>query len=235
MVVALALTVVLISKSPAPQVKPAGDTASCRQHLAHGEKHLGSGAFRQAVDELTAARLAWQGQLQLLTTAEGQHLEQLWRQASVLADLSAETLEEILHHASGTAEGEWVRELAQRYQGKALVFDLNIRAAPGRHFEHPYRLWARDEPAQLDLDALTLLHPLPLDPPKRVLFAARLASVQREVGRGWVIRLMPDSGVLLTDAGAVRACCPALGDAETVALLQRQKAWVEEIGGSPAK
>jgi hypothetical protein len=213
----------------------APDAGAVRQHLSRGEKHLANGAFRQAIAELTAARRAWHNDPQLLTPAEGRHLEQLWRQASVLVDLSGATLEEILHHASTTAEAEWALEFAQRYQGKAFLFDLTIRSVAGKHFEHPYRLWVHQEPARLDLDQLELLPALPLDPPRRVLFAARLKSVRREADLGWVIQLVPDSGLLLTDAGAARMCCPALGDPEAQTLLEQQRLWLQEAGGSDRK
>lgn len=79
--------------------------------------------------------------------------------------------------------------------------------------------------AALDLNELALLRQLPLDSPRRVVFLARLASVRREPGRGWVVRLQADSGVLVTEAGAARVACPALGGAEFDAVLARQRIW----------
>jgi hypothetical protein len=231
----IALAVMVRSPAPAPLSEPASDGTTCRQHLAAGERNLTNGAFRQALQELAAARLAWQRPPQLLTAAEGKHLEQLWRQAAALVDLSSETLEEILHHASGTTDAEWLHEFAQRFQGKAFLLDTEIHALPGGHFQHAYDLRVQDEVAHLDLDNLELLRPLPLDPPCRVLLLARLGSIKREVGRGWVVQMVPDSGVLLTDAGAARICCPALGDAATGEILGRQKTWLLPGSGAGPK
>jgi hypothetical protein len=232
---AAALLVLLRLPSPVPQAPPATDAASCREQVVRGEKLLAAGDFEQAALELGAACDAWRRQPQLLNPDEARHLAQLWRQAALLADLSAEPLEDILRHAAGTAEGEWPLTFARRYKGKGLLLDLpDVRALPSHHFTHGYRLWVNDESAQLDLDDLELLHHLPLDPPQRVLFGARLAAVRHEVGWGWVVRLEPGSGVLLTHPDAVRLCCPALGDAEALALLGRQGAWLKSSAhGSP--
>jgi hypothetical protein len=235
LVIVVLIALRLLIPSDVPDSRSSLDGAALRQQIVRGEKHLANGAFRQSVNELAAARLAWQRQPAILGTSEGRDLEQLWRQAMLLADLSAQTLEEILEHAAGTDREEWPLEFGQRYQGKTFVFDLQIHAAPGKHFDHPYRLWADGGPVQLDLDNLELLHQLPLDPAKRVLFGARLKNVKHEAGRGWVGQLAQDSGVLLTDAGAARFCCPALGDAQTQAILRQQKSWLSEAGDAGQK
>lgn len=79
----------------------------------------------------------------------------------------------------------------------------------------------------MNLTDLTILSRLPLERPYRVLFGARLASVGREAGGRLVVRFQPDSGVLLTDPGAVRACL--LGQPPDDALsevLRRQQDWL---------
>ena len=78
------------------------------------------------------------------------------------------------------------------------------------------------ERVEEELSDLGLLRRLPLDRPQRLLFGARLASVRREPGRGWVVRLEADSGVLITDPGAAVACFLSPEDEEVHELLQRQ-------------
>ena len=80
---------------------------------------------------------------------------------------------------------------------------------------------------RLALEDLVLLRDLPLDAEPRVIFGARLARCAREEGGTWVVRFEPDSGVLLTDAGAVEACFPAAMDERLRETLVRQKGWVE--------
>jgi hypothetical protein len=76
------------------------------------------------------------------------------------------------------------------------------------------------------LEDLTLLQHLPLDPPQRLLFGARLANLSREKGGRWVYRLQPESAVLLTEPDAVAACGLGPLDAETLEVLRRQEEWL---------
>src|SRR5205807_1443510 len=146
---------------------------------------------------------------------------QVYRQAALLADLLAEPLEDVLRHAAGVREAEWRADFRRRYQGRAVVFDTDVRrTADG--YRLGYVLRAGDEEAHLDVGGLTVLRGLPLDQPQRLLFGVRLAAVGREAPGGWVVRFEPDSGVLLTDAAAAAACCPVLADSEGRALIDRQ-------------
>jgi hypothetical protein len=65
-----------------------------------------------------------------------------------------------------------------------------------------------------------------------MLFGARLAGLEREERGGhglWVIRLDPDSGVLLTDEDAAGACCPRPLDDGLRAVLRRQADWAAAL------
>ncbi len=114
-----------------------------------------------------------------------------------------------------------------------------IAAAPSCSTIHSARMrWAGqtlgfyvvrggDVEARVALEDVPLLKQLPLDPPRRWLFGARLASCQREEGGVWVLRFEPQSAVLLTDEGAAAVCCPGPMDAELRAVLRRQQEWLE--------
>jgi hypothetical protein len=203
---------------------PALDAGEFTQRLAEARQQLNSGAYRQAAAQFALLRTARHARPGLLPAQDVQELHHLERQAAALAELCGEPLEALLAHAAAAAEPEWLADFPHRYGGKAVLLDLEIRGAGG-HFEHSYLLWAGGEPAELDLDDLRLLGQLPLQSRQRMVFLARLASVRREPGRGWVVRLQGDSGVLLTEAGAARVCCPALAGAEFEALLERQRGW----------
>src|SRR5262249_49802604 len=153
---------------------------------------------------------------------------QLSRQANLLADLLAESLEEILDHAAGVPdEKEWGAEFAHRYRGKGVIFDLEVQPGPEGSPAHGWLLRVRGEPAHLDLGDLELLRRLPAERPPRLGFGARWASVRGEPGRGWVVRLAPASGVLITDPGAAAACALFREEPEARALLDRQAAWAQ--------
>ncbi len=199
----------------------AAEDLAARLSAARG--HLGRGNMNLALDELTRARAA--GERHGWPPARRLEWDRLRRQAELLVALSAESVEEILEHAAGVQEREWQAEFARRYRDKAVVFDLEVRVGAGGRYEHDWLLRARDEAAHLDLDDLELLRRLPLDPAQRVVFGARLASVQREPGRGFVVRLEAASGVLITDAEAAVACFLSPDEAEVRALLERQTEW----------
>jgi hypothetical protein len=204
-------------------VNGAGGAVAAFDRLLAARAHLGRGNFRLALEDLRAARAlrdlpSWPRDARL-------ELARLQRQAELLADLMAESLGEVLDHAAGILEKEWQADFRHRYRGKAVVFDLEVHAGPGGRYQHEWLLRARDEPAHLDLSDLELLRRLPLDRPQRLLFGARLAEVRREPGRGWVVRLEPDSGVLITDPEAAVACFLSPEEADVRALLRRQAEW----------
>jgi hypothetical protein len=204
-------------------VKASGDAVAAFGRLAAAHTQMSRGNFRLALADLRAACTL--RELPAWPRALRQELAQLQRQAELLADLMGESLSEVLAHAAAVQEKEWQADFRHRYRGKAVVFDLEVRAGPDGRFEHDWLLRARDEPARLELSDLELLHRVPLDRPQRLLFGARLAAVLREPGRGWVVRLDPDSAVLITDAGAAVACSLSPEEPEVRALLERQAEW----------
>ena len=107
-------------------------------------------------------------------------------------------------------------------------FFAEVRRDAQRNYRLDYDFFVREKRAAVELGSLQLLHTLPLGRPQRLLFGVRLASVALEPGGNWVIRFDPDSGVLLTDPGAVAACYsrPLDGLEE---VLQRQAAWIAEL------
>jgi hypothetical protein len=149
----------------------------------------------------------------------------------LLGRLSTRSLEEILRQASlARDEAEWQAEFQRDYHGKTVVFDDVVgRDDASRPFLTAHQVFAGDEKARLALEDLTLLHDLPLEPSQRLLFGARLLRCGREKGGTWVVRFEPDSAVLLTDAGAAAACCPALIGDDVKEVLQRQQRWLENM------
>lgn len=211
---------------PATAVTAPADLAG---RIDAGRKALAEGKYQQAVKELEAARALRERHPQALSAAAGRQLNQLHRQAALLADLLTESLEEILRHAAGLEKGEWQEVFARRYQGKAFVFDAEVRRDAAGRYAMDYRLRAGDEPVRLELGELKLLRALPLDEPRRLLFGARLASARREERGAWVVRLDPDSGVLLTDPSEATACCANPPDADLREVLERQAAWIADL------
>jgi len=201
-----------------------------RSRIQAGQQALAEGKYRLAVEELSTARQLRDQRPQLLTARENRELNQLYRQAALLDNLLDKSLQEILSLAQREHDQEWPAQFAGRYKGKAVIFyDRVRRDATGAHRLLVYEVRVGDEVAHVELADLKLLSSLPLDKSPRLLFGARLASVSREAPGPWVIRFEPDSGVLLTDPGAVASCCPPPWDEELQAVLKRQAEWLADL------
>jgi hypothetical protein len=200
---------------------PAGERYSAAEALHEARQLLARGQFELAVAKADAALAG----AEALSASDQAELTQLHAEAALLAGLSDVSLEEILRHGAGLPGPEWEAAFARRYRGKAIVFDLELTPT-AEGYQHAYRVAAGDREGRLSLEGLALLRALPRDGPSHVVFGARLASARREPPGDWVIRLVPGSGVLLTDAEAVAWCCPGLADADARALFERQRTWV---------
>jgi hypothetical protein len=180
------------------------------QYYARGQRALAQGKFQLATENLEAAWNLRDRHRENLPVADRREILQLLRQARLLADLSAESLEEILHHAADLVpdEREWQREFTRRYQGKAILFDTEVRPDPVRKFQMGYAVFIDAKRAKIDLSNVELFRLLPMHKPERLIFGLRLADITLEAEGIWGIRFEPNSGVLLTSLEAAAACCP---------------------------
>jgi hypothetical protein len=203
--------------------RPPTPAAVLHARIEAGQRALREGSFRLARNELSTAVTLRDRNPDLLGREEHRQLDQLHRQSDLLARLLDHSLEEILQQAMHQRDdAEW-REKFEDYRGRTVLFDDVLRVTMGRPALGNYVVRRSGVEARVALEDLTLLQQLPLDPPRRWLFGARLASCRREEGGVWVIRFEPDSAVLLTDEGAAAACHPGPMDAELKAVLRRQE------------
>lgn len=220
LVVAFVALLPHISRPPASTVTEP-DAAEARQQIEAGRDAMAEGNFNRALKEFEAA----EAMRDRLSGTEGRQLKQLIRQANLLAALLGKSVQEIVREAAHVrSEDEWRARFRQEYAGKAVLFDDPgvRRNAAGRPALTYYDVRADGELVRLALEELKVFEGMPLNPPQRLLFGARLAGVAREPGGGWVIHFEPDSGVLLTDEKAVASSCPAPIDDGMRGLLQRQ-------------
>ena len=195
-----------------------------REALAQGKFHLA----RLALDDAVRQR---DRQRDLLRPAEHRWLNQLHRQADLLARLSPLSLQEIVRQGTLVRDPkEWDLEFAQ-YRGRSFVFDDVVRRDPQGRLKLANDVVdvGQAEEARLALDDLLLLKDLPLDDAPRLIFGARLAKCEREEGGTWVIHFEPQSGVLLTDPDAAQAASTRSLDPGLKATLRRQQQWLDEL------
>jgi hypothetical protein len=192
-----------------------------------GRRALANGDFHLAARVLTS----WSGGNAANPNSEERRgFEQLRRQADLLSHLHGNSLQEILLEAIPLRnEDEWSARFRTQHQGKAVAFDDMVgRDHSGRPELTGYRVHVGNEKARVALEDLRLLKWLPLEPPQRLLFGGRLSGLSRQDGGHWAFHFEPDSGVLLTDVGAVAACLGPL-DADCLAVLKRQHQWLIDL------
>lgn len=223
-VLAVAALVLLYALLFAPDGSHASSRPPSRAELlarqADAEALLGKGSFRLALAELNPGGAA--PELSALSDPERRRWMQVQRQAELMGDIATESIEEIIRHAGGVNEAEWLADFEQRYRGKAFVFEGDVRRNPAGKWE--IRIPIGMPKARLVVDDVRMLQRVPGQGPERVLLGVRLASVRLEApGPAWVVRFQPDSGVLLTSP-----CWPysSLLDADEV--RKRMAGWLEE-------
>jgi hypothetical protein len=211
----------------APAANP--DLQQMRGRIEAGRLALTQGRFQKASDELRGAWQQAKDKPEGLSAAELRELTQLYRQADLLAGLLSQSLQEMLEQAQASEADEWQARFRKEYEGKSILFDtsarLDARDTPDLSFK---TVQVGEVQARLALDRIRLLSQLPLGfQARRLVFGARLSAFGREAGGRWVIEFHPDSGVLLTDPDAFRACAPTLvdRDPEVLTLLRTQKEW----------
>jgi hypothetical protein len=203
---------------------PAADAYSLTEAA---QRDLREGNVRLALKQLDAAIEQRSRHPNSLSWEQSQHLNQLRRQSDLLVHLLDNPLEEILQQAMQVRnEEEWHAKF-EDYRGRSVLFeDVLRRDAAGRPILGNYVLRVGDVEARIALEDLVLLRQLPLDPPKRWFFGARLASFLREEGGVWTFRLASESAVLLTDETAAAACWPGPIEDELREVLRRQDEWL---------
>jgi hypothetical protein len=194
--------------------------------LASARGSAGEGAYHAASRQLTEALRLCERFPQLSPSSAGKLRAEL-RQTKLLADLSGESLQEIVRHAIGLSGAEWKTVFAERYADKGIVFDARVYPNAGDGPRIDYVAAVAGAAIELDAGSLELWQHLPLRQPTRCLFGARLAAVANDGGR-WAVRFRPGSGVLFTDPDLLGGLSFAVDD-ELRDVLRRQSEWAADL------
>ena len=182
---------------------------------------LEQGNFDKAHQLLSAAKRAVD---RLGGAVEGaEEIRRAADDAAIFVNLVPESLEELLDQAARTNPESWAARFESLYQGRSVVLDSRISAAPdsprGR-YEIEYVVMPAGETANFrglggarpertaridfkDFELFELAQPKVGD---RVLIGARLADLRFDVeADGWIIRLQPKSGVFIHSNKALEA------------------------------
>jgi hypothetical protein len=195
-----------------------------KQRLEAAKTAIAEGAYRTATNELDAAATL-RSRFKFVSEDEDERtLRAHHRQVALLADLSPESVEEIMRHSLGQPDREWQSVFAERYLGKSLILDARFFLDAAGRYHVDYQLDCAGLPGEWDLQSLALLHRLPLKTPQRLFIGFRLAEIARTTREGWAVRPQPDSGVLFTDESLLGGLSIPI-DGQLRDVLQRQARW----------
>lgn len=203
------------------------DQTAMQEQLSATRAALRRGHYQAAVEMLDGVRPTRESLP--AGDVQARQYDQLTKQVGLLLDLSSESLGEMIDRLSPLEERERVAFWQRRFRHKTVIFDAAVRRDAAGQLHLSYNVSVGADPVQVDLDGLRLLHVLALDQPNRLIFGARLASIQREPPGRWVVHFEPDSAVLFTDEAALEAICLAATDKDTNDVLARQRAWLQEL------
>jgi hypothetical protein len=228
-VAGIVITGLALRRAPPPDEEPDRRPEIAR-HFEAGQRALAAGAFMLAAQELDAARTLHQ-QASRFPFEKSRDLVQNQRQASLLSELLDQPIEDIIRQASelnGLDQREWQSVFAQRYRGRSVVFDAEVRRDALGKYHVDYAIFFRGKRATIDLGSAPLFEVIPWHGPQRLLFGVRLAEIVPGDEGIWTVRFDPESAVLLTDLGAATAVCgQASGELRDVVL--RQAEWLARL------
>jgi hypothetical protein len=198
-----------------------------------GRQALAGGKFIQAAEALEEAQRLRRRYGDRISPLPVRQFDQLRAQAAALAQLLAEPLGEVLQQAAELTaldEREWDKVFGQRFLGRAVAFDAEVRREASGRYELDYAVFLQGKRAVLDLGRAPVLEPLPLQRGQRLLLAVRLAEVSAGAEGIWAIHFDPRSVVLLTDLGAAAAACGCPPE-DLAEVIERQSQWLAGDSG----
>jgi hypothetical protein len=188
---------------------------------------IADGAYRTAATELDAAAIVRDRFPSVANDSDYRSFRRMHRQVAVLADLSPESVEEIMRHALGQSDKEWQAVFRERYAGKAIILDAPFFFNASGRLVIDYQLEAGGLHGEWDLQSLALLSRLPLKTPQRLFIGFRLSDISRTGRDTWSVRPQADSGVLFSDESVLGGLSITI-DGELRGVLRRQAGWEDD-------
>lgn len=175
-----------------------------------GQSAFDSGHFDEAKQKLAVAATAFE-RLGIIDE-RGTQSRQLAEEAAILADRCQLKLDELIEEAARFQPvEEWPQRFATLYKGQSVVFDTTISALPTDSLSGSYEIDHRilvgrgpvpSRQGRIDLQGFQLFETLKPQVGESKIFGARLDSLQFGDGQ-WIIRLEPNSGILMTNFKAL--------------------------------
>jgi hypothetical protein len=179
---------------------------------------LEAGEFDKANQVLSAAKAAVDGLGGAVKDAD--EIRQAADEAGVFVNLIPVDLGELLSEAGRTDPDSWDSRFKSLYKGRSIIVDTIVIAAPDGKAGSKYDLALRilppgeasnregrpDRFAVIDLTGFQLFELAGPQVGHQVVFGAKLESFEYDkASEGWVVRLVPKSGVFITHTKALEA------------------------------
>lgn len=151
--------------------------------------------------------------------------EPIYRQAFAELDLVDDLLPQTLDNSlyNGTQAPEYV---SSAIRGKALILDVEAEPDEDGVWQFLCLPFMDGEPIRLAAEDLKLWEQQDFRNRTRLILGVRLAGIEKDEQGSWVLRLMPDSAVLLTEPRIAQdlglSTDPSVGE-----VLQRQKRMIQ--------
>ncbi len=159
-------------------------------------------------------------------------IEQLAREVAIYDDRLDTPLEQLIaREVQNKSPDEWSRYVQANVRGRALVFDARVHVsdaldAAAGDYELGYAFFVGDEAGRWEVSRFALFESVRERLPARLLFGARIESIERAPGSAvWTVQLSPASGVLLTSPLCLEKAAWPL-DAEMRSRLETQAEWL---------
>lgn len=148
----------------------------------------------------------------------------LYRQAFAELDAVDALLDQTLSNAlfGGSKAPDYV---SSTIRGKALLLDVVAEPDGDGQWGVHYLAFMDDEPVQVDASSLDLWQRYGFRERTRVIFGVRIAGIEKTEDQGWLLRLIPDSGVLITEPRIAEEL-GLVDDPTTAEVLARQREMV---------
>lgn len=179
------------------------------QALADGDFHVAHENLQFAVDALDRLNEPF---------PEAARYRQAFGEVAIVHDLLSESVEAVLYAGPVAAE-----LISAQLQNRAIIIDAEVEPAGPDDWNVGYVAFLGDIPVPLDVRGFQLFHTLDIQTKTRVVFGARFEGLVQRDNDQWRLRLVPTSGVMLTEARIF----DDLGlsrDLETAKLRDRQRA-----------
>jgi len=214
------------------KLREAANRAYIQDETNEGRRALAESAFAEAAEHFKHARARLITDEREKLSAEARWLEQLEQEASIMADLSSESLPQILEISKAMGEQAWRNLFKVRYQNKPLIFDATVSNAGGGVYRIDYALFQDGNPVRIEIHDSPLLKSLNLTWPARLLIGVRLLEARRDSNGEWLVTIKPESVVLLTES-AMFTGSSVVVDADLAQQLHKQAGWLNV--GPPKK